>query len=93
VAGEKGGTEAGGLLDLLNHAILDRGRLVGVWEYDPESQSIAWASFIRPNAELQSAVHKMQDYVRNGLGDARSFGLDSPKSRKARIEALRKLSH
>lgn len=91
VAGEKGCAEAGGLMDLPNHAILDRGRLVGVWEYDPENQSIAWASFIRPNSELQSAIRKMEDYVRSGLGDARSFSLDSPKSRKPRIDALRKL--
>jgi hypothetical protein len=92
VATEKGYAEAGCLIDLPNHAILDRGRLVGVWEYDPENQSIAWASFIPPNAELQSAVRKMEDYVRTGLGDARSFSLDSPKSRKPKIEALRKLS-
>jgi len=92
VATEKGCAEAGGLVDLPNHAILDRGQLVGVWEYDPETQSIVWASFIRPNAELQSAVRKMEEYVRSGLGDARSFSLDSPKSRKPKIEALRKLS-
>jgi hypothetical protein len=92
VASEKGCAEAGGVMDLPNHAILDRGRLVGVWEYDPEAQSIAWASFIRPNAELQSAVRKMEDSVRSNLGDARSFSLDSPKSRKPKIEALRKLS-
>jgi hypothetical protein len=93
VAGEKGREEAGGLVNLPNHAILDRGRLVGVWEYDPESQSIAWASFIRPNAELQGAVRKMEDYVRRSLGDARSFSLDSPKSRKPKIEALRTSGH
>jgi len=91
VAGEKGCAEAGGLLDLPNHAILDRGRLVGVWEYDCEAQSIAWSSFIRPNADLKAAVRKMEDYVRSDLGDARAFSLDSVKSRKPRIEALRKM--
>jgi Winged helix DNA-binding domain len=93
LAAEKGCAEAGGLLDLPNHAILDRGRLVGVWEYDPERESIVWAPFIRPNAELQSAVRKMEDYIRSGLGDARSFSLDSSKSRKPKIEVLRKLKH
>ena len=31
-----------------------------------------------------------EEYVRSQLGDARSFGLDSPKSRAPKIEALRK---
>jgi hypothetical protein len=92
VATEKGCAEAGRLVDLPNHAILDRGRLVGVWEFDPEAQSIAWASFVRPNDELRSAVRQMEEYVRTNLGDARSFSLDSPKSRKPKIKALRKLS-
>src|SRR5262245_40865423 len=30
----------GALLDLPDHAILDRGRVIGLWEYDVESQSI-----------------------------------------------------
>jgi hypothetical protein len=35
-------------------------------------------------------VARAEQYVREGLGDARSFSLDSPKSRAPRIEALRK---
>jgi hypothetical protein len=80
-------------VDLPSNAILDRGRLVGLWEYDPESESIAWTSFIRSNADLEKAVHCTEDYVRTQLGDARSFSLDSPKSRVPRIQALRKSGH
>jgi hypothetical protein len=79
-----------GLADLPSHAIFDRGRVVGFWEYDTETGSIAWASFIPKNKDLVSAVDKMQEYVTSQLGDARSFCLDSPKSRKPRLEALRK---
>jgi hypothetical protein len=79
-----------GLTDLPSHAIFDRGRLVGFWEYDTETGSIAWASFIPKNKDLASAVDKMQGFVTSQLGDARSFSLDSPKSRKPRLEALRK---
>jgi hypothetical protein len=32
----------------------------------------------------------MEEFVRSQLGDARSFSLDSPKSRAPRVEALRK---
>jgi hypothetical protein len=31
----------------------------------------------------------MEEFVRGELGDARSFSLDSPKSRVPRIQALR----
>ena len=40
---------------------------------------------------LDAAVKKTEAYVRDQLGDARSFSLDSPKSRAPKIEALRKL--
>jgi len=89
VTGEKGREVAGGLKDLPSHAILDRGRLVGLWEYDPETQSIAWSAFIKPNAELKNAVRRTEEFVRSDLGDARAFSLDSPKSRAPRIKALR----
>jgi hypothetical protein len=79
-----------GLLDLSNHAIVDRGRLVGLWEYDPATESIVWGSFGPKDKALKAAVDQAQDYVREQLGDARSFSLDSPKSRVPRIEALRK---
>jgi hypothetical protein len=80
----------GGVLDLPSHAIFDRGRLVGLWEYDPAAESIAWMSFIPRNKDLENAVKRTEEYVRTQLGDARSFSLDSPKSRIPRIEALRK---
>jgi len=85
------GPKAGsGLLDLPSHGIFDRGRLVGLWEYDPAEESIAWVSFIPTNLDLEKAVERTQNFVRIQLGDARSFSLDSPKSRIPRIEGLRK---
>ncbi len=75
--------------DSPGHRIFDRGRWVGSWEYDPETESIAWVAFIAKNRELEKAVARMEQFVREQLGDARSFSLDSPKSRAARIQALR----
>ena len=75
--------------DLPSHAIVDRGRLIGLWEYDQATQSIAWISFVRKDKALQEAVTRTENFVRDQLGDARSFGLDSPKSRVPRIAALR----
>ena len=86
---EKGKDEIGKLTDLSSHAIVDRGRLVGVWEFDTATESIVWVSFVPKNAALKKAVERTQNYVRTELGDARSFSLDSPKSREPRIAALR----
>jgi len=75
------------------HAILDRGRLIGRWEFDTATGTIAWASFVPRDKALEKAVHEMEAFVREDLGDARSFGLDSPKSRVPRIEALRTIGN
>jgi hypothetical protein len=75
--------------DLPGHAILDRGRVVGRWEFDPETNTIAWVSFVPRDKALEKVVHEMEAFVREDLGDARSFSLDSPKSRAPRIEVLR----
>ena len=78
-----------GLADLPNHAIVDRGRLVGLWEFDTFTNSIVWRSFIPKNADLEKSVKDMETFIQEDLGDARSFSLDSPKSRIPTIEALR----
>ncbi len=90
VAADSGSRSLGGLADLPSHAILDRGRIVGLWEYGPQDGSVAWWSFQKPDQALKQAVDRTQHYVSAHLGDARSFSLDSPKSRMPRIEALRK---
>lgn len=79
----------GGLMDLPNHAILDRGRIVGLWEFDPATSSIAWRVFGKKDAAVQAAVSMTERYIQDQLGDVRSFSLDSPKSRAPRIEVLR----
>ncbi|MDQ6758516.1 MAG: winged helix DNA-binding domain-containing protein [Acidobacteriota bacterium] len=82
--------ELGGLKDLPSHAIMDRGRVIGLWEYDPAISQIVWTCFGKKNKALQQAVDRTEEFVRAQLGDARTFSLDSPKSRIPRIEALRK---
>jgi len=81
------------VVDLSNHAIFDRGRLVGLWAFDTETGTIAWMSFVKPDRALKDAVAKTEAYVREELGDARSFSLDSPKSRAPKIAELRKAAH
>jgi hypothetical protein len=89
IQGDRNPVSIGQVADLPSHAILDRGRLIGLWEFDTESESIAWASFRKPDAALKKAVADMEAFIRRELGDARSFSLDSPKSRAPRLAALR----
>lgn len=86
---ENGVRPLGGLSDLPSHAILDRGRVVGLWEFDVAASEIVWVSFIQSNAAMKKAVAETQSYIRDQVGDARSFSLDSPKSREPKIAALR----
>lgn len=76
--------------DLIGHMIVDRGRMVGIWEYNPESESIVYLPFIARNKDLEKAVARTQQFIRDQLGDARSFSLDSFKSRAPRLAALSK---
>jgi hypothetical protein len=45
---------------LPSHAILDRGRVVGLWEYDMAMQSIAWMPFVRKDAALMTQYQAHQ---------------------------------
>jgi hypothetical protein len=78
------------VMDMPSHAIMDRGRVVGWWEFDTETSTIAWMAFIKPDGAMQEAVNRTEAFIREDLGDARSFSLDSPKSRAPKIAALRK---
>ncbi|MEI2779219.1 MAG: crosslink repair DNA glycosylase YcaQ family protein [Tetrasphaera sp.] len=88
------GTSAGGsLTDLPHQGIVDRGRLIGLWDYDPELGEIAWApitDLARAQREsVEDAVARTAAYVREDLGDNRGMSLDSPKARAPRLAQLR----
>lgn len=79
----------GALADLDSHPIFFNGVVVGLWEFDLESQTIAAWSFVEPSAELKQAKQETEEFIFAELGDFRSFSLDSPESRKPRIQKLR----
>lgn len=86
---EKKSEAAGALSDLPYHAIVDRGELVGLWDYEPSSGEVVWTAFGEPTAALRTEVSSMASFVRSDLGDVRSFSLDSPESRAPRLAKLR----
>ncbi len=93
ILGDKGIAALGSVPDLPSHAIFtNHGRLVGLWEYDKDAQNIAYCSFEPKNAGLVKAVEATEAFIKDQLGDARSFSLDSPKSRVPRIQALRDMA-
>ncbi|MFD5466297.1 DNA glycosylase AlkZ-like family protein [Kitasatospora sp. NPDC127059] len=85
-AGRTFGSEA----DPQTHLVLDRGRIVGLWEYDTGRAEIVHQPFVPPDDALRAAVARTEAFVRDELGDARGFGLDSPKSRAPKVAALRR---
>ena len=89
IRGEKQLYQLGGITDLMFNAILRGGRLIGLWEYDPATEAIAWMSFVKKDPAMEQAVAATREMICGELGDARSFSLDSPKSRQPRIDWLR----
>jgi hypothetical protein len=87
VEGDK--SSLGGVADLPDHAIVDRGRIVGLWQYDPDAGTVvAWVFGAKADKAMAAAIEQTASYVREQLGDARSFSLDSPRARAPRIAAL-----
>lgn len=74
--------------DLSDHPILDRGRIIGLWQYDPGKERIAAWTFDKPSAAVTRRISEVEAWIREDLGDFRSFSLDSPASRQKRIDAL-----
>jgi hypothetical protein len=76
--------------DLPDHPIVDRGRVIGLWQYDPEhEQIVSWIFDGKPDRALNAELDRTTAFIRDELGDARSFSLDSPQSRAPRLAALR----
>jgi Winged helix DNA-binding domain len=74
--------------DLSDHPIFDRGRIIGLWQYDPGRERIASWLFGAPTPAVARRIAEVEAWIRQDLGDFRSFSLDSPASRQERIEAL-----
>ncbi len=91
----KGSVAAGSLSEVPAHAIFDRGRLIGLWDYDPQAGQVVWFCFAgavaggAAAAALRRQVGATEAMIRQQLEDLRSFSLDSPASRQPRLARLR----
>jgi len=75
--------------DLPDHPIVDRGRIIGLWQYDPGRERIAAWVFGAPTPAVTRRIAEVEAWIKEDLGDFRAFSLDSPASRQKRIDALR----
>ncbi|POH75377.1 hypothetical protein CVS27_01900 [Arthrobacter glacialis] len=74
--------------DLPDHPIVDRGRIIGLWQYDPGQERIAHWLFSAPTSAVMHKIQEVAAFIREDLRDFRTFSLDSPQSRQKRIDAL-----
>lgn len=86
---ENGIVQVRSVMDLASNAILDRGRLVGLWEYDAFAKELVYKTWSPHVSEVKAAATETERFIRDELGDARSFSLDSPESRQPRVAYLR----
>ncbi len=74
--------------DLPDHPILDRGRIIGLWQYEPAKERIVSWLFHAATPAVTARIAEVEAWIREDLGDFRAFSLDSPSSRQKRIDAL-----
>ncbi|HSL35256.1 MAG TPA: hypothetical protein VK883_00385, partial [Arthrobacter sp.] len=74
--------------DLPDHPIFDRGRIIGLWQYDPGQERIVPWVFHGPTPAVTRRIAEVEDWIREDLGDFRAFSLDSPATRQKRIDNL-----
>ncbi|WP_226760942.1 DNA glycosylase AlkZ-like family protein [Arthrobacter sp. SO3] len=74
--------------DLPDHPIFDRGRIIGLWQYDPGREQIVPWVFHAATPAVTRRIAEVEEWIREDLGDFRAFGPDSPATRQIRIDGL-----
>lgn len=74
--------------DLPDHPIVDRGRIIGLWQYHPGTERIVPWVFHGATAAVEQRIADVEEWIREDLGDFRAFSLDSPATRQKRIDGL-----
>jgi hypothetical protein len=77
------------LKELGYNAIMDRGTVIGLWEYDSANKEIVRLTFEPETPALREEISRTRTFIADQLGDARTFSLDSPKSRQPKLDRLR----
>ena len=73
----------GELSGLTNHVILDRGRIIGLWEYDTATGSI-----MKKDKSLQDEVARTEKYVREQTRRCAFVQLRQPEVPRAKYRSI-----
>ncbi len=75
------------------HAVVEAGRLVGAWDWDPDERRVLWLMADRPDgsrlAAFLSGVERLEATIKAEHGDLRLYAMETPAGRKRRLDALR----
>jgi len=74
---------------LHHNAIVVDGQLRGIWEYDPGEEKVIWMTF-QPTREIEDAVAKTEEFIREELGDHKFYALDHGRTRGLRLAFIRR---
>ncbi len=78
---------------LMFRTLVANGRIVGFWEYDPDSHSVHTAVFDRTESSADDVVaeeaQQLGDFIRDQLGHGKSYSLDTDDALRGRIARLR----
>ena len=95
VWGQTKGTTLGDAKHISMRTVFDGDRLVGFWEWDPDAGAIVFSTFAPlPAARrklVEAAARELGSLLRDDLGHAKSFSLDTAlaiKERAAIVKAL-----
>jgi hypothetical protein len=85
----------GAVESLHHHAVIWRGLLIGIWDYDPKSERVVWGTFRKlPAAQrrrVAAEAEGMGMFIREELGDLTFYAADNLGNREARLAAIRTL--
>ena len=73
---------------LHHHTIVSGGHIVGVWEYDPKTESVLtrlWNADAALRRRVGEAAGKTARFIRDELGDAKISAVDPPAKRARRL--------
>ncbi len=79
---------------LHHHAIVLGGRLIGIWDYDPDTETVIWRTFGRPTTPtrdlIESTVENLRRFIHTTLGDVAFYPFDRGRTRRERVESIRR---
>jgi hypothetical protein len=95
VWGRTRGATLGDVKHLATRTLLVGDSLAGFWEYDPDASQVIWATFEpvtgKVRDEIVEAADELGRFLREEIGHARSFSLDTEDAMRERAEIVRSL--